>query len=68
MTDFSNRTETETETYYGYWEKGSGYITVIYDNNGRTHQSYLDLSEKKVYSGYRGYRSRKGGVEFKKTN
>lgn len=67
VTDFSNRTETETKTYYGYWEQGSGYIKVIYDDY-RSKQCYLDLKEKKVYHGYKSYRSRTCGTEFTKIN
>lgn len=62
--DFSNRTETDTKTEYGYWEKGNGYIKVVYDDN----HAFLDLGERKVYHGYTYYRSRQGGCEFEKQN
>lgn len=65
--EVGNRTETDTDTDYGYWQRGNGYIEVIYEDDGYTDMDYLDLSEKKVYSGYQNYRSRYIGVEFVKS-
>lgn len=59
---FKNQIETNTE--YGYWNKGNGYIEVISDR----HESYIDLNERMVYDGYKYYRSRQGGCKFTKTN
>lgn len=64
VTDFSNRTETSSDTEYGYWEEGNGYIKVIYDDGDRN--AYIDFADRKVYHGYKYYRSRQGGAEFKK--
>ncbi len=59
---FKNQIETDTE--YGYWNKGDGYIEIIYDRG----EAYIDLNERKIYHGYKYYRSRQGGGEFSKIN
>ena len=64
VTDFSDRTETESYTEYGYWQKGNGYVEVIYDDGDK--DAYIDFADKKVYHGYKYYRSRQGGGDFEK--
>ena len=66
VTDFSNRTETDTHTDYGWWDKGDGYIRVVYDD--AKYRAYLILGEKKVYHTLNSYHSRRGGCEFEKKN
>lgn len=66
VTDFSNRTETDTHTDYGWWDKGDGYIRVVYDD--AKYSAYLILGEKKVYNTLNSYHSRRGGCEFEKKN
>lgn len=62
--DALNRISTDTE--YGYWENGNGYIKVVYDDG--YYHAYIDLNENMVYHGLKYYRSRQGGTECKKIN